>query len=572
MRIPKALFLIISLSVFSLSISESNDQKYKTIMQNLYGENKEITGDYDKSLSITCNNGIFVGKKVEDVLSFKGIPFAKPPVGDLRWKAPILAEDSSKIYEAYYFGKAPIQGKNTYQLGAYYPQGEDCLYLNIWLNTKDTSKNKPVMVYIHGGGFNSEAASDPLLDGYNLISKYPDIILVTIEYRVSLLGFIDLSIVPGGENYKDSINLGLLDQICSLKWIQKNIKSFGGDPEKVTLFGNSAGGVSLSLLTLMDESKGLFKRIIVESGPISLTSTKDEFKKLTSQLLTKFSAKNMEDLMAISEEDLYNIILEVSSNYPLKDGITLPMDLYEAFKSGKGKNVDMLIGSNQNETMFYYIYNGELYFRIGFQIMYENDLKKMSQEDQKKANQFMKLLKDKKIWKVAEFYNDIIFRLPLIKQAEYHSDNGGNTYVYHWKYDGEQPYGSYHSLEIPYVFNNFKNTMYENTIKENENIIKNVQDMWVNFARTGNPSTDELVWDKYDSKDRKTMIIDEKCEMINDYKGEQREILDSLLKYNLKGDTSNLSYNVPIVYQVIGQIIIVILFIIGSIILFKKLF
>lgn len=568
----KTIFLIFLLSFFSLSINASNDEKYKSIMQNLYGENKEITGDYDKSLSITCNNGIFVGKKKEDILSFKGIPFAKPPVDDLRWKAPILAEDSNKIYEAYYFGKAPIQGKNTMQLGAYYPQSEDCLYLNIWLNTKDTSKNKPVMVYIHGGAFNSEATSDPLLDGHNLVSKYPDIILVTVEYRLSLLGFIDLSIVPGGENYKDSINLGLLDQICSLKWIQKNIKNFGGDPEKVTLFGNSAGGSSIAFLTLMDESQGLFKRIIDESGPLTLTSTKDEFQKLTNQLLSKFDAKNMEDLMSISEEDFYDIILDVSSNYPLRDGTALPLDLYEAFKSGKGKDVDMLIGSNQNETMFYYFYMNELYFRIGFQVMYENNLKKMSKEDQKKAQKFMKLLKGKKLWKVVEFYNEMVFRLPLIKQAEYHSDNGGNTYVYYWKYDGEQPYGAYHSLEIPYVFNNFKNTIFENTIKENENIIKNVQDMWVNFARTGNPSTKELVWDKYDSKDRKTMIIDEKCEMINDYKGEQREILDSLLKYNLKGDTSNLSYNVPIVYQVIGQVVIVLLVIIGAIILLKNLF
>lgn len=98
---------------------------------------------------------------------------------------------------------------------------------------------------------------------------------------------------------------------------------------------------------------------------------------------------------------------------------------------------------------FLYISNGDLYFRIGFQVMYENELRKMSEEDQTRAKQFMKLLNDKKIWKVAEFYNDLIFRLPILKLAEYHSDNGGNTYVYHWKYDGEQPYGAYHALELP---------------------------------------------------------------------------------------------------------------------------
>ena len=110
MKMPKKSIIAILFSFFSLTICASNDDKYKSFMQSLYGENKEITGEYDKSLSITCNNGVFVGKKTEDVLSFKGIPYAKQPVGELRWKAPILAEDSSKIYEAYYFGKSPLQG------------------------------------------------------------------------------------------------------------------------------------------------------------------------------------------------------------------------------------------------------------------------------------------------------------------------------------------------------------------------------------------------------------------------------------------------------------------------------
>ena len=114
----------------------------------------------------------------------------------------------------------------------------------------------------------------------------------------------------------------------------------------------------------MDESQGLFKRIINESGPLALTSTKEEFQVLTNQILSKFNAKNMEDLLKITEEELYNMILEVNSNYPLKDGTFLPLDLYEAFESGKGKDIDMLLASNQNETMFIYFYNGEFYFRI----------------------------------------------------------------------------------------------------------------------------------------------------------------------------------------------------------------
>ena len=154
-----------------------------------------------------------------NVLSFKGIPYAKPPIDDLRWKDPILAEDSNKVYEAYYFGKSPLQREYHTQYGSYYPKSEDCLYLNVWLNTKDGSTNKPFLIFIHGGNFRSGATSDPIYEGYNLIEKYPDIILVTIGYRLGLLGFINFSTVTGGENYNNTIILGLLDQIYALKWV-----------------------------------------------------------------------------------------------------------------------------------------------------------------------------------------------------------------------------------------------------------------------------------------------------------------------------------------------------------------
>ena len=172
--------IMIILFVFPILLCSSSEEK--KLMQNLYGENKEIKGDYDKTLSKTCNNGIFVGTKKVNVISFKGVPYAKQPIGNLRWKEPVLAEDSSKVYQAYYFGKSSIQSEWKLQLASYYPQSEDCLYLNIWANSKDNSTNKPIIVFIHGGSYGWGGTSDPLYDGNNLVEKYQDIIFISIRY------------------------------------------------------------------------------------------------------------------------------------------------------------------------------------------------------------------------------------------------------------------------------------------------------------------------------------------------------------------------------------------------------
>jgi len=508
---------IILILYFSLSISYTFEEK-KKYMKSLYGENKEIKGEYDKDLSIECNNGIFVGKKKENVLSFKGIPYAKPPIGNLRWKDPVLAEDSNKVYEAYYYGKTPIQGEFNSQLSSFYPQGEDCLYLNVWLNTKNTSKDKTVMVFIHGGSYSAGGTSDPLYDGYNLINKYEDVIYISITFRLNILGFINLSSVPGGEKYKSSTNLGLLDQICALKWIQKNIEKFGGDPKKVTLFGQSSGASSANLLPLINGSENLFKRIISESGPISLTFSVEESEKYIKKLIKKTGASNMDDLLALSEDEIEEIYSDLGDCYPVRDGNILPVDLYEDYKSGKGKDIDMFLGSNKDEMRYYFLswgemtntFKGKLLFSHSLPILYENYYKQLSSEDKINVKEFMKLQNDTRNLNIMEFFNEIMFRVPMYKQAEYHSDAGGNTYVYIWKFPGkDQTLGAYHSIELPYVFNND----FDGDKILSEEVVNNTQDLWVNFARNGVPSTEGIVLEKYDSKSRKTIFIDKKVEM-----------------------------------------------------------
>jgi para-nitrobenzyl esterase len=266
--------------------------------------------------------------------------------------------------------------------------------------------------------------------------------------------------------------------------------------------------------------------------------------------------------MALSEDEIKKIHSEISSYdcFPIRDGNILPVDLYEGYKSGKGKEIDMLLGSNKDEIRYFILsmgeftnyYKGKFLFTHGLPILYENYYKKLSSEDKEKVKEFMKLQNDKRIWKVTEFLNEIIFRVSMNKQAGYHSDAGGNTYVYIWKFPGkDETLGAYHAVELPYVFNND----FDGDKILNEELVNNTQDIWVNFARNGNPSTKELTWEKYDSESRKTMIIDKKIEMGEEYKKEQRELLDPILKYYFNGVTAQMSYNVPQTFRIVAQIL-----------------
>lgn len=273
-------------------------------MLSLYGENKKITdGNYDKSLAVKCINGTFVGKKSENVIAYKGIPFVgQQPVGDLRWKAPVDIVPDDGVYEAYYNGKAPRQDGNVSQVGGLYPQGEDCLYLNIWKAAKASTEKKPVMVWIHGGAFEIGGTAEPREEGTNFVKENPDVILVSIEYRLGIFGFFHLSHLPDGKDYQDAQNLGLLDQIMGLKWVHENIAAFGGDPENVTIFGQSAGGGSVSLLPLIKGSHKYFKRVIAESGSPVFTRSTEEAIACTNEMMEKLGCKTVADLQKVDVE------------------------------------------------------------------------------------------------------------------------------------------------------------------------------------------------------------------------------------------------------------------------------
>ena len=382
-----------------MSISKKEQAKIKETISSRYGENRRISGEYDSSLAVRCVNGTFVGKAEGDVSVFLGIPFAQPPTGERRWKRAEPAKPDDGVYEAYYNGKTPIQTESPTEQASYYPQGEDCLYLNIWRSHKCTDDKKPVMVFIHGGSYGWGGTADPLYDGRNFVSTHPEIVFVTVGYRTGLLGFVDFSSVEGGGDFPDAPNLGLLDQIEALRWIHQNIEGFSGDPGNVTIFGESAGGGSVSLLTIIEEAKGLFRRVIAQSGSVALTYSKEACADFTNRLLKESGCGNMDELTALSEDDLKKINEKLNeyNNFPQRDGRIIPLDPYTPYDSGATADVDMLIGTNENECNYWIgELGGIIPYSLGFPVRYENDMRKLAPSDKKLVSRIISGMKGKR--------------------------------------------------------------------------------------------------------------------------------------------------------------------------------
>ncbi|MCR5490839.1 MAG: carboxylesterase family protein [Bacilli bacterium] len=516
----------------------------------LYGENHVLEVDPDPSHSIKCANGTFVPKMQGTVRAFRGIPFALPPVGERRWKKPEPTSDGNEVREAYFNAKSPIQTQIFSERASCYPQSEDCLYLNIWINDACAAKNKPIMVFIHGGSYGWGGTADPLYDGYNFVSLNPDIILITIAYRTGILGFLDLSYLKGGEDFPDAPNLGLLDQIEALRWIQKNGAALGGDIHNVTVFGESAGGGSVSILPIMKEAKRLFKRVIAESGSLALTYSKEECKELTDRLIKEAKSEDVYALMALSEEEIskLNQPLNDYNNFPMRDGRYIPLDPYEPYRNGETKDIDMIFGTNANE-MHYWIgeLGGLFQYCLGMPIKFKGDVKTVGEEDKPRVKEFMKLIEGNRVNKVTEFYNETMFRLPAIVQAEAHAKNGGNMYMYYWQEESKiDLYKACHAVELAYVFYNIEDTVYTGE-KADEGLARQTAKAWASFARSGDPSCDGIEWKKYDGESRNTMTIQkEGWTVVSDPLQKQRELLTPVVKYMINPGLANVDLDMSL--------------------------
>ncbi|MBQ1363417.1 MAG: carboxylesterase family protein [Oscillospiraceae bacterium] len=468
-----ALTVALLLAVFSFGGALAAEQggmlsgadEAKAQMEALYGENQTITdGNYDAALAVKCVNGTFVGKKTdESVIAYKGIPYVgAQPVGEYRWKAPVDVAPDEGVYEAYYFGKVPCQVANAGQRGSLYPQGEDCLHLNIWKADDTGDQKKPVMVWIHGGAYEVGGTPEPREEGTTFVHENPDVILVSVEYRLNALGFLHLSHLPDGADYPDAQNLGLMDQMAALKWIHENIAGFGGDPERVTIFGQSAGGGSVSLLPLVEGAHEYFQRVIAQSGSPVFSRSTEQAIECTDAIMDVLGCKTVADLMNTDVDKIVQAAGAVASmplTTPERDGVFLPKEAFDAYESGAAKDFDIMQGCTKDECSYFVAVLGpEAFMRLAEKCKAEK-LSQLTEEEKALVESYLADSQGEDYDILSHFLDQFWFNAPLIRTAENQVKGGGKTYVYYFRVESSVPLlKSGHAIELSELFNHPEDT------------------------------------------------------------------------------------------------------------------
>lgn len=398
----------------------------------------------------------------------------------------------------------------------------NCQNLNIWTPGINDGGKRAVMVWLHGGGFSTGSANEANYDGSDL-SGSGDVVVVSVNHRLGVSGFLDLSAY--GEKYQYSANAGLTDIVSALQWIQDNIEYFGGDPENVTLFGQSGGGAKVLSMMTTPYAEGLFQRGIVQSGAtetMGVTFTSQEASRsLTERILGKLgiTEDNIEEIQSVPLEELeevsgealqetaqeYQIPAPLSSGYamewgPVIDGDYMPTNpVTEDSFADCGKGIDLLIGSNLNE----------------WTKLMGGDQGELTEEER---NAFAEAYPGKDVSEAEKV--DTLIRLPMLKIMSHKADQGdGSVYAYVFTWD-ESSMGAYHGAEIPFVF------AHPQSDGAAQELMEQVSTAWVNFAKTGVPSADGLPeWEAYDRENGATMILDAEPELVY---GHDRELMSLL--------------------------------------------
>lgn len=439
--------------------------------------------------SISVEGGMISGKtdSTGQVKIFKGIPFAAPPVGELRWKAPQPVQPWEGIKACTENPAAPMQNPPVpfFAWSAEFlipkePISEDCLYLNIWTAAEKSDEKRPVMVWIYGGGFGSGGNTVPLYDGEELAKK--GIVVVALNYRVGMLGFLAHPELSAENPDQTSGNYGLLDQIAALEWVKKNIAAFGGDPDNVTIAGQSAGAFSVNALVVSPKAKGLFHKAIAQSGGMFNRGSG-----LVSRLQeAEDRGKQLTDTLGISLADLRKLpadsLLKIPGRFgPVVDGKVLP-SVRQAFEEGSFSDIPLLTGWNADDRVSGNPTTTPAEFKANAKKQYGG-----------RAGEYLQLFPAGNEVELEETLNTIgvlAFGFQNYTWAKMQTEKGQNdAYVYYFTRvpPGEPNYGAFHSAEFSYALHTLRNwnRPFEQVDYDLE---KNMSEYWVNFVKTGNPN------------------------------------------------------------------------------------
>jgi len=459
---------------------------------------------------VQLDSGRISGLLEDGVWTYLGIPFAAPPVGELRWAAPQPVEPWDEVLACTEYGPACPQPESP--LYGVEETDEDCLYLNVWTPAEKPDEMLPVMVWIHGGAFETGAGSLGIYNGHNLAGK--GVVIVTFNYRLGPLGFLAHPLLSEESPQGVSGNYGLQDQVFALEWVQDNIAGFGGDPDNVTVFGESAGGMSVINLMVSPLAEGLFHAAICESGPFMdrMTSgaaeenTLEKAEQRGEELAAQLGCDQEEDVLACMREKTPQEILDVAypktegfegiSFGPNVDGWFLPDQPSLIFKAGKQHDVPLLVGTNADEgTLFAQDMSLQEYH--GYLVEAYGDY----------ADEVFALFPAQSDAEVKGALQRLITELGFASSARFAAESmrnvGSKAYLYRFTKKPTDPMaaslGTFHGMEIMYVFGTNADLFRIDQSEEDLALSRTMMDYWTNFARTGDPNGQGLVeWPPYE--------------------------------------------------------------------------
>lgn len=497
------------------------------------------------SVRVNTPCGEIIGLQREGYQEFRGIPYAEQPIGVARFKAPEPLLPFDEPFKADRFGDSAPQDKIP--LFGITQTSEDCLYLNVWTPGCDDRK-RPVMVWIHGGGFLTGSGSQLIYNGRNLAVN-GDVVVVSINYRLGVLGFLYLNELIAPE-HGISANNGLLDQVEALRWIRDNIASFGGDPEDITLFGESAGAMSIATLLACPSAQGLFHRAIMQSGAADQVLTREEATDIARTFLeaTDIDPANPEKLWQLTPDQIIKAqrkLTKLSFNrgrfsqevrqtgmvlLPVVEGNILPQTPLAAIQKGEARHVPLMVGCTREEWNLFLNLPGTegLFSQSNVNEVEKSDLIELLEKSvpgigERAANLYEKMVQNsKENASLADVYSafegDRMFRIPSLRIAEAHSEHTQNIYVFQFNWD-KGGFGACHASDIPLVFGCTENPAGQYLCGTDPGAAKlsiKVQNCWIAFARSSNPSTDGVgKWHPFEDESRHVMCFDENTALLS---------------------------------------------------------